>query len=123
MIRLDKMLHACGFGSRKEVKVLIRKQRVTINDEIIKNDDIKVDETKDMDKIINKFFPHQHAELCACLDDEEVYGNRSRTYPWKIFYVGKISNALEFPKLNNCIKHFFQINPHLFFTECAKFAK
>ena len=29
-----------------------------------------VDETKDMDKIINKFFPHQHAELCACLDDD-----------------------------------------------------
>jgi GT2 family glycosyltransferase len=56
-----------------------------------------------------------NADYICFTDDEEVYGNRSRTYPWKIFYVGKISNALEFQKLNNCIKHFFQINPHLFF--------
>jgi len=48
MIRLDKMLHACGYGSRKEVKMLIRKEKVTINDVIVKNDDIKIDETKDI---------------------------------------------------------------------------
>ena len=51
MIRLDKLLHDCGYGSRKEVKALIRKQRVTINDIIVKNDDIKVDETKDIVKV------------------------------------------------------------------------
>ncbi len=51
MIRLDQLLHSCGFGSRKEVKALIRKERVTINDVIIKNDDIKVDENKDVIKV------------------------------------------------------------------------
>ena len=51
MIRLDKLLHSCGFGSRKEVKALIRKERVTINDVIVKNDDIKVDENKDVIKV------------------------------------------------------------------------
>jgi hypothetical protein len=56
-----------------------------------------------------------NADYICFTDDEEIYGNRSRTYPWKIFYVGKILNALEFPKLDNRIKQFFQINPHLFF--------
>lgn len=47
MIRLDKLLAHSGYGSRKEVKELIRKGFVTVNEEIIKNDDFKVDETND----------------------------------------------------------------------------
>lgn len=47
MIRLDKMLSHMGYGSRKEVKELIRKGYVVVNGEIIKNDDFKVNEEED----------------------------------------------------------------------------
>lgn len=42
MLRLDKMLAHIGYGSRKEVKELIRKGNVLVNGSIIKNDDYKV---------------------------------------------------------------------------------
>lgn len=47
MIRLDKILAHMGYGSRKEVKELIRKGFVSINGDIVKNDDYKVDELND----------------------------------------------------------------------------
>lgn len=47
LLRLDKMLAHCGYGSRKEVKSFIRKGEVIVNGEIIKNDDFKVDSEKD----------------------------------------------------------------------------
>lgn len=50
MIRLDKLLKDCGIGSRKEVKDYIRKGLVKVNDTIIKNDDFKVNEEKDVIK-------------------------------------------------------------------------
>ena len=43
ILRLDKMLAHCGYGSRKEVKQFIRKGEVLVNGEIIKDDDFKVD--------------------------------------------------------------------------------
>lgn len=43
MMRLDKMLSNLGYGSRKDVKLIIRKGRVRINDTIIKKDDFKFD--------------------------------------------------------------------------------
>ncbi len=49
MIRLDKILAHMGYGSRKEVKELIRKGYVSINGEIIKEDDYKVN---DIDEIV-----------------------------------------------------------------------
>ena len=56
MIRLDKMLCSCGYGTRKEVKELIRRKHVTVNGVVVKNDDLKVDENKDI----------------VCVDDVEV---------------------------------------------------
>ena len=47
MIRLDKLLAHSGYGSRKEVKELIRKGYVSVNEEVVKDDDFKVDETND----------------------------------------------------------------------------
>ena len=56
MMRLDKMLSHKGYGSRKEVKTIIRKGFVYVNDTQIFDDDFKVDENKDsvtiMDEII-----------------------------------------------------------------------
>ena len=48
MIRLDKLLAHMGYGSRKEVKELIRKGYVSIDGEIVKSDDLKVDENSEV---------------------------------------------------------------------------
>ena len=44
MIRLDKVLSHLGYGSRKEVKEIIRKGYVTVNGEVISKDDTKIGE-------------------------------------------------------------------------------
>ncbi len=41
-MRLDKFLAHCNLGSRKEVKQMIRKGRVQVNDNIVKNDDYQI---------------------------------------------------------------------------------
>ncbi len=48
MIRLDKMLAHMGYGSRKEVKELIRKGYVSVDGEIIYSDDYKVKEDSEI---------------------------------------------------------------------------
>lgn len=46
-MRLDKLLAHTGFGTRKEVKKIIRDQYVTVNDEIIRKPGTKVDPDED----------------------------------------------------------------------------
>lgn len=46
-MRLDKFLAHAGFGTRKEVKKLLKDGWVTVNGEICKKDDFKIDENKD----------------------------------------------------------------------------
>ena len=56
MIRLDKMLAHMGYGSRKDVKELIRKGYVSVDGEIVKSDDLKVDESNEVvifDNVVN----------------------------------------------------------------------
>ena len=50
LIRIDKMLSHLGYGSRKDVKRIIRKGEVLVNGEVIKNDDFKVD--SDIDEVV-----------------------------------------------------------------------
>ena len=52
-MRLDKFLKDTGFGSRKEVKVLIKQKRVSVNDIVISNEGISVDENTDIIKVDN----------------------------------------------------------------------
>ncbi|OCN03725.1 hypothetical protein A4S06_05025 [Erysipelotrichaceae bacterium MTC7] len=47
MIRLDKYLAHLKYGTRKEVKKIIRSGAVRVNGEVIRNDDYKIDETTD----------------------------------------------------------------------------
>ncbi|MBQ9731128.1 MAG: rRNA pseudouridine synthase [Bacilli bacterium] len=54
MIRLDKLLSHKGYGSRKEVKQLIRKGYVFVNDEAVYDDDFKVDEEVDSVTIMDE---------------------------------------------------------------------
>ena len=53
-MRLDKFLKDTGFGSRKEVKVLIKQKRVSVNDVVISNEGISVNENIDIIKVDNK---------------------------------------------------------------------
>ena len=43
-MRLDKLLADLGYGTRKEVKELIKKGHVLINNNIIKQQDCKINE-------------------------------------------------------------------------------
>lgn len=47
MMRLDKFLCEMGVGTRSEVKSLLKKGLVTVNGEIIKKPEIKIDENQD----------------------------------------------------------------------------
>lgn len=48
MMRLDKFLAHANLGTRKEVKKIIRSGWVSVNDIVVKNDDFKIDENKDI---------------------------------------------------------------------------
>lgn len=48
MIRLDKFLAHAGLGTRKEVKQLIRSKRIKVNDQLVRNDDLKINEHQDV---------------------------------------------------------------------------
>lgn len=45
MIRLDKFLADMSFGTRKEVKKIIKDKRVVINGNVVKNSELKIDES------------------------------------------------------------------------------
>ncbi len=47
MVRLDKFLCDCSFGTRSQVKELIRRGQVSVNGAVIKAADAKVDENTD----------------------------------------------------------------------------
>ncbi|MGB7595243.1 MAG: pseudouridine synthase, partial [Erysipelotrichaceae bacterium] len=46
-MRLDKILAHLGYGSRKEVKKIIRGGQVLVNGEVVRDDDIHVDPDED----------------------------------------------------------------------------
>ena len=50
-MRIGKYLSHAGYGTRKDVKNLIRKKLVTVNNCIINTDSINIDETKDIIKV------------------------------------------------------------------------
>lgn len=50
-MRLDKLLAHCGYGTRKEVKDVIKKGHVSVNDIVIKKDKTQVEPTKDIVKV------------------------------------------------------------------------
>ena len=47
MMRLDKFLSELGIGTRSEVKALLKKGLVTVNGEVVKKPECKVDESRD----------------------------------------------------------------------------
>jgi len=59
LIRLDKFLKDMGIGTRKEVKEYIRKKLVKVNNIVIKNDDLKIDEDKDIVTFNNEIIKYE----------------------------------------------------------------
>ena len=47
-MRLDKYLSHTGFGSRKEVKEVLKKKIVTVNEKRVKDGKLSVNETSDV---------------------------------------------------------------------------
>lgn len=79
-MRLDKLLAHNGFGSRKEVKRLIRDGQVLVNGEIIQDDDFHVNETDEIElfdlsiNIENKqYFLLNKPKGCICSKDASQY--------------------------------------------------
>lgn len=51
MMRLDKFLSHAGYGTRKEVKKVIRAGWVSVNDICVRNDDFKINESNDIVRV------------------------------------------------------------------------
>ena len=50
-MRLDKFLANSGIGTRKEVKIILKKGKIAVNEKIVKDAKIQIDEIKDNVKI------------------------------------------------------------------------
>lgn len=53
-MRLDKLLANMGYGSRKDVKLLVRKGHVSVNDKIIRRNDLHIDVDTDVIYVHNE---------------------------------------------------------------------
>ncbi|MDL4839399.1 pseudouridine synthase [Aquibacillus rhizosphaerae] len=58
-MRIDKLLANMGYGSRKEVKILLKKGVVQKNNEVIKNSNLHVDPVKDEIKIFDEIVEYK----------------------------------------------------------------
>ena len=58
-MRLDKFLCDAGFGTRSEVKKLVKTKVVTVNDEIVSKADTKIDEENDVIKVNDEVVNYQ----------------------------------------------------------------
>ncbi|MFD1038188.1 pseudouridine synthase [Virgibacillus byunsanensis] len=58
-MRLDKLLANTGFGSRKDVKALLKKKQVTLNGNVIKDSSAHVDPDTDLIKVNNTTVTYQ----------------------------------------------------------------
>ncbi|MFA7156696.1 MAG: pseudouridine synthase [Bacilli bacterium] len=108
MIRLDKLLSHMGYGSRKDVKKIIRQGRVEINGEYIFDDDIKVNELEDEIFIDNNMIDSYKENIYIMLNkpknvvsatfdfnDETVVDLVSEYVSYKIFPVGRLDKDTE----------------------------
>ncbi|AIF43155.1 pseudouridine synthase [Virgibacillus sp. SK37] len=58
-MRLDKLLSNSGVGTRKEVKVLLKKKYVKVNDQIIKDGSKHIDPERDVIKVKEEIVTYQ----------------------------------------------------------------
>lgn len=58
-MRLDKFLAHTGFGTRKEVKDIIKKGNVSVNNQLVKIDKTQIDPNKDIVKVNNEIIYYE----------------------------------------------------------------
>ncbi len=58
-LRIDKYLADFGLGSRKEVRKLLKQERVTVNDQIVKNPSFHVNPKEDIVKVDNEVIQYK----------------------------------------------------------------
>ena len=63
MMRLDKFLCEMGVGTRSEVKNYLKKGQVTVNEEIIKKPETKIDENKDTICFLGRHCPTKQCSI------------------------------------------------------------
>lgn len=72
MMRLDKFLAHCGYGTRKEVKRIIKNKQVKVNGEIINKDSIKIDENND-EIMVDEFVLNYNKYIYLMVNKPEGY--------------------------------------------------
>ena len=102
-MRLDRFLANSGVGTRKEVKEILKKRKIKVNDSIITNGSIHIDENKDAVKYEEKEISYKpfiyimmnkpDGVLSATEDDEhrtviDLLENKYRTY--SVFPIGRL---------------------------------
>ena len=58
-MRLDKFLANSGIGTRKEVKIILKKGKIKVNEKIVKDAKMQVDEIKDDVKIVGEIITYK----------------------------------------------------------------
>lgn len=106
-MRLDKFLAHAGVGTRKEVKKLIRSKAVSVNGEIIRNDDFKIDENADCVCVYDEVIQYQEfyyimlnkpdGYVSATMDDRDptVLDLIYEDYAFSLFPVGRLDKDTE----------------------------
>lgn len=106
-MRLDKYLAHAGLGTRKEVKKLIRAKAVRVNDNIVKNDDYKIDEKIDEVYVNDELIFYQDfyyvmlnkpsGYVSATMDDRDptVLELIYEDYAFSLFPVGRLDKDSE----------------------------
>lgn len=102
-MRLDRFLANSGVGTRKEVKEILKKRKIKVNDSIITDGSIHIDENKDAVKYEEKEISYKpfiyimmnkpDGVISATEDDEhrtviDLLENKYRTY--SVFPVGRL---------------------------------
>ena len=102
-MRLDRFLANSGVGTRKEVKEILKKRKIKVNDSIITDGSTHIDENKDAVKYEEKEISYKpfiyimmnkpNGVISATEDDEhrtviDLLGNKYRTY--SVFPIGRL---------------------------------
>ena len=102
MIRLDKLLAHNGYGTRKEVKQMIRSGQVKIDNELIKNDDYRINENEVEIKINDEIIEYRNQIYLmmnkpkgyVCANDDQwhltVFDLLDNLNTSKLFCVGRL---------------------------------
>lgn len=107
MMRLDRFLAAAGYGTRQEVKKLIRSGKVSVNGERVNNPEVKLDEEHTEVRVDGSLVLYEKYRYImfhkpsGCVSSAHEKGERSileyidETYASDLFPVGRLDKDTE----------------------------